>query len=119
MKKDRRYFIKNSAIAGLVLIVLALASCDIFVHHTNNKNQDQLSAQKYPEVDMVLKHGQLEIKPSFETCSYYFNPENSGDKNFVVEFRKSGDSQWKRAFEPISDQPSGIWKGSIFGLEEN
>ena len=37
----------------------------------------------------------------------------------MVEFRKFGDNQWQRAFESISDHPSGIWKGSIFGLKEN
>ena len=118
MKKDRRYFIKNSAIAGLGLTGLALAGCDIFAPRKANIHQSP-TGQIYPEVDMKLKPGQLELRPSFETCSYYFNPGNTGVKNYVVEFRKLGDSLWRRAFEPISDHPAGIWKGSIFGLQEN
>src|SRR2546423_4295680 len=119
MKKDRRYFLKNTALAGIGLTGMALIGCDIFVRDKHTRQQNKLSAQMYPEVDMVLKPGQLEIIPSFETCSYYFNPGNNGIKNYVVEFRKSGDNQWQQAFESICDHPEGIWKGSIFGLKEN
>lgn len=68
---------------------------------------------------MTLKPGELEIKPGYETCSYYFCPADARLKAYTVEFRRSGENAWKRAFSPVSDIPAGIWKGSIFGLREN
>jgi hypothetical protein len=77
-----------------------------------------------PEVDLVLQPGELEIWPSFETCSYYFYPMPEGGegepaKEYAVEFRKAGEDEWRPTFETISDLPVGVWKGSIFGLEED
>ncbi|QYM78567.1 right-handed parallel beta-helix repeat-containing protein [Horticoccus luteus] len=66
-----------------------------------------------------LKPGQLETAPSFEACSYYFRPTDVAGRGYAVEFRRTGDTAWQRAFEPVCDQPVGIWKGSLFNLTED
>lgn len=70
-------------------------------------------------IDLLLQPGELEISPSFEACSYYFNPKGVHEKEYVVEFRKKGSQQWQPTFKTVSDLPAGVWKGSIFGLEED
>src|SRR5436189_4089769 len=102
MKRDRKPQIKNITIAALCLAALLFASYENYVHHLKNKEQNLQSGQKYPAVDITLKPGQLDIRPSFETCSYYFNPEKKEDKNFIVEFKASGEKEWKRGIEPVS-----------------
>jgi hypothetical protein len=66
-----------------------------------------------------LRAGQLELDPSFEAASYYFHAPNAAAKPYTVEFRRHGATDWKTAFEPVSDRPSGIWKGSLFNLTED
>ena len=68
---------------------------------------------------LKLSPGEIQIKPSFETCSYYFRPQKETSKKYYVEYRQLGQSTWKKAFSPVTDKPAGIWKGSIFGLTEN
>jgi Right handed beta helix region len=120
MKKNYGYPIKKILIAGMIVMTLALTGCDIFAQKARvSRSSKSMPEQLYPEVEMRLKPGQLEMHPSFEACSYYFNPGNSTAKKYVVEFRKSSDRKWQRAFYPMCDQPSGIWKGSIFQLTEN
>ena len=68
---------------------------------------------------LKLSPGELQIKPSFETCSYYFRPQKETAQKYYVEYRQLGQSTWKKAFSPVTDKPAGIWKGSIFGLKEN
>lgn len=74
-----------------------------------------------PRLEPVrLEPGQLLVEPSFETASYYFRPPESDatDGRYSVEFRRAGAPEWTQAFEPVSDQPPGIWKGSLFDLME-
>lgn len=63
--------------------------------------------------------GRVELAPSFEACSYYFRPAASEARGFVVEFRREGAGDWRRAFAPVSDSPAGLWKGSLFNLAED
>ncbi|WP_339923418.1 right-handed parallel beta-helix repeat-containing protein [uncultured Cyclobacterium sp.] len=90
----------------------AFLSCIIFFFSLS------LSAQS-PDIDLVLKKGDLEIKPSFNNCSYYFYPEGVSEKEYIVDFRRKGTDTWHATFTTISDLPVGVWKGSIFGLEED
>ena len=71
------------------------------------------------EAVLPLAAGQLELQPSFEACSYYFRPAGGAERSYVVEFRRVGEARWHRAFEPVSDKPEGIWKGSVFDLAED
>ncbi|MDO6439573.1 hypothetical protein Q4534_19260 [Cyclobacterium sp. 1_MG-2023] len=71
------------------------------------------------DIDLVLKKGEIEIKPSFNNCSYYFYPKGVSEKEYIVDFRRKGTEAWQATFKTISDLPVGVWKGSIFGLEEN
>lgn len=66
-----------------------------------------------------LAAGELHLVPSFETCSFYFRPPERGRAPFAVEFRRAGATPWERAFEPVTDRPAAIWKGSIFQLPED
>lgn len=76
-------------------------------------------AKGEPPVDLKLQPDELQLRPSFETCSYYFLPPAPQEKSYVVEFRRNGDSAWQRAFAPVTDKPVAIWKGSVFGLQED
>ena len=79
-----------------------------------------LATAQEPEVGLALAPGELEVQPSFETCSYYYRPKDAADGGpFVVEFRERGASDWRRGFEAVSDLPEGVWKGSLFGLRED
>lgn len=66
-----------------------------------------------------LAPGRLEVVPSFAACSYYFRPPDAAAREFRVEFRRAGEAGWERAFDPVSDTPAGIWKGSVFDLAED
>ncbi|MBL7737246.1 MAG: right-handed parallel beta-helix repeat-containing protein [Chitinophagaceae bacterium] len=72
-----------------------------------------------PGIDLSLDRGKLEIAPSFNACSYYFYPQNDDEEKYTFQFRRKGENIWRAAFEAIRDLPEGIWKGSIFGLEED
>lgn len=76
-------------------------------------------AAQQPGIDLTLKRGELETAPSFNTCSYYFYPQNDNEEKYTVQFRRKGENAWQPAFETVRDLPEGIWKGSIFGLEED
>jgi hypothetical protein len=71
--------------------------------------------------DLKLAPGQMQIVPSFEAGSYYFQPPAGAERetSFVVEFRRAGEPAWRRAFPPVTDRPTGIWKGSLFHLTED
>jgi hypothetical protein len=77
------------------------------------------AAAAEPDVQFPLQPGEVELAPSFEACSYYFRPRGAAERAYLVEFRRLGDATWRRAFEPVSDRPAGIWKGSLFNLEED
>ncbi|GEO21647.1 hypothetical protein CQA01_21810 [Cyclobacterium qasimii] len=72
-----------------------------------------------PEIDLVLNKGDIEIKPSFNNSSYYFYPKGVSEKEYIVDYRRKGTQIWRPTFKTISDLPLGVWKGSIFGLEED
>lgn len=76
-----------------------------------------LFAAEAADIPFPLPPGRIEIVPSFEACSYYFRPETAADR-YVVQFRRLGEQQWQRAFDPVTDKPAGIWKGSVFDLAE-
>ena len=78
-----------------------------------------LFAAEKTDITFELAPGQIEIVPSFESCSYYFRPDGAVEKPYAVEFRRVGDTPWRRAFEPVTDKPAGIWKGSVFDLQED
>ncbi len=66
-----------------------------------------------------LDPGQLQLEPSFEACSFYFRPATGAPSPLAVEFRRTSEPNWRRAFDPVMDTPDGIWKGSLFNLEED
>ena len=66
-----------------------------------------------------LASGELQLLPSFEACSFYFRPPERARAPFTVEFRGAGAARWLQAFEPVTDRPAGIWKGSLFQLTED
>ncbi len=72
-----------------------------------------------PPVDLVVKPNELQLWPSFETCSFYFVPTGAREPGYQVEFRRVGTEAWQRTFAPVCDKPATIWKGSIFGLAED
>jgi hypothetical protein len=78
-----------------------------------------VSADTKTENVLKLSPGILQVKPSFETCSYYFRPLTNGSQKYYAEYRQAGQNAWQKAFFPVTDKPAGIWKGSIFGLKEN
>ncbi len=80
-----------------------------------------LSAAEEPEVELTVAAGELQVVPSFEACSYYFRPaaHDAASAPYEVEYRPAGATAWQRGFSPVSDQPPGIWKGSIFNLTED
>lgn len=66
--------------------------------------------------------GQLLVEPGFEAASYYFRPAapaGAAASGYAVEFRRAGATGWTQAFEPVSDLPPGVWKGSLFDLVED
>jgi hypothetical protein len=86
---------------GLLALTLPLAAADKVI------------------VKFQLAPGQLQVEPSFEAASFYFRAPAGAAKPFTVEFRRVGDVNWTPAFEPVSDRPPGIWKGSLFDLAED
>jgi hypothetical protein len=78
-----------------------------------------LAAAEKVQVEFQLVPGRLQVEPSFEAASFYFRAPAGAAKPFTVEFRRVGDASWTPAFEPVSDRPAGIWKGSLFNLAED
>ena len=77
-------------------------------------------ASSAPPDDLLpLAPGGIEVVPSFAAGSYYFRPPSEAARSFVVEFRRTGTAEWRRGFDPVSDLPAGIWKGSVFDLAED
>ena len=87
------------------------------------------SAQKYEknrlELIKPMKKGQLLLRPTFNSCSFYYGCGKL--ENPVLEFRKKGGA-WRRAFAPVhyfEDKytTTGLvmdeYRGSIVKLEEN
>ncbi len=68
---------------------------------------------------MPLAAGELQLVPSFEACSFYFRPPERARAPFTVEFRRAGATRWVQAFEPVTDRPAAVWKGSLFQLAED
>jgi hypothetical protein len=77
-----------------------------------------LAAAENVEIKLDLQPGQLEFEPSFAACSYYFRALSAAGP-YSVEFRRAGATSWQHAFDPVSDLPEGIWKGSLFDLPED
>ena len=87
------------------------------------------SAQNYEknrlELIKPMKKGQLLLRPTFNSCSFYYGCGKL--ENPVLEFRKKGGA-WRRAFAPVhyfEDKytTTGLvmdeYRGSIVKLEEN
>lgn len=83
------------------------------------QDPDDAAGKAEPEVTLTLKPGEMDIRPAFETCSYYFRPQGDPATPCRVEFRAAGEERWQPAIDPVSDKPAGIWKGSVFGLRED
>ncbi|WP_438480473.1 BACON domain-containing protein [Oleiharenicola lentus] len=75
-------------------------------------------AAEEPRVDLKVAAGELVVVPSFEACSYYFRPATPDGISYAVDFRRVGERHWQRGFAPVSDNPPGIRKGSLFNLSE-
>lgn len=71
------------------------------------------------DIEFKLSKGEIEIRPSFGACSYYFYPEGVSEKEYLVDFRRKGTQHWQSTFVTVSDLPVGVWKGSVFGLTED
>ncbi len=74
------------------------------------------SATPLPDL-ATLAPGELQTVPSFNNCSYYYNPKTNAD--FRVEYKNENETAWRAAHPPICDQPAKIHKGSLFNLQED
>ena len=63
----------------------------------------------------------LELKETFCSCGYYWTPEKGDPAPAVlsVEFRKSGDPDWRRGVDAFRSPDDGMYRGSVVDLAEN
>lgn len=69
----------------------------------------------------------LELYPTFENCSYYYNPTSTysvspvwnTDSLVCVEYQAQTEMEWKKAFKAVYDASLNQFRGSLFHLKED
>lgn len=64
---------------------------------------------------------ELELKETFHSCGYYWIPDKGEalPETLKVEFRKSGDSDWRKGLDACFFRDDGTYRGSVVDLTEN
>ena len=104
-----------------------LCSAALFsVSQAAPKRKAQTYEKNRLELIKPVKKGVLQLRPTFNSCGFYFG--SSKVKSPVLEYRKSGSGKWLAAFTPVhffenKNTVSGLvmneYRGSIVKLEEN
>lgn len=63
-----------------------------------------------------VRGAELEFRPSFNACSYYFKAPGDG---YAAEYRRAGTQEWLGILPPVRDLPAGLWKGGVVNLKED
>lgn len=69
------------------------------------------------KTDLLYTADTLTLVPTYENISYYIDYDVASECE--VSYRKSTDTEWRKAYEPFNDTVEKQFRGSIVKLEDN
>ena len=82
-----------------ILLVMLCAAAVFTVSQAAPKRNAQTYEKNRLELIKPVKKGVLQLRPTFNSCGFYFG--SSKVKSPVLEYRKSGSGKWLAAFTPV------------------